>query len=574
MPHLKFELLMEHPTPVESPWKFEPSETGHGDEADLKGIWRRKILNPYEDYLRAAGGLQTTRLDWQIFDEAVTLEFSFDHTLIDQVLTAYVSHGWIVLHELLEKSEGQHTRQTLDFLAGTLWVVSVLVGQELVRMETRLAEAAYQEWQRAQDIMREYLAYFEPSGLEDGTQRFKYKPSVSLTQYRDKGGIYGDVSVYGQTDDLERQIFILCHTYAKFAQKAKPLKQQLDTRNQRDRSKPKRRAEGSGYEQWYEYYASQYRSVLKQMGQVTADLTRVFPPAVFILDTLPPEMAEPITSFVDHAFSTRSRMLFSLMHDNLQKLVSQLDMLKESLKTSPASNKSVKQHLDRPTKKLPPGGMEQLLLDAVWEGDDDANKIGEYMDLVGRLLHEVESKHPRSWQHAVVKRYYLHLQSALYDKQRKETAWAAVWQWVKVALAVLSILAFLAALIGSMGTVGIAAPGVASVLSVIGWAATSLGIVVMVHEVLSLFAEKEEVSARLEKQLYRLAQTDPNALGEVTQLLKRNSDLQKATTTGLLLQLFQFALEGRIRILAYAMELDGFLSDMNDLLTPPLMANE
>jgi hypothetical protein len=113
------------------------------------------------------------------------------------------------------------------------------------------------------------------------------------------------------------------------------------------------------------------------------------------------------------------------------------------------------------------------------------------------------------------------------------------------------------------------APALIAALTLAGSVAAALTIVVMIHGIIGTLAASDQTAAELRTEVFRLAQHDPVALFDVANVLSRSDKLRAALTTDLLKTLVSLAAASKIRPLALALELEGFLSDVQDLFNPP-----
>lgn len=545
------ELIVEFAaeSPEEASWRFDPAEAGFDDLIEL---WRRKIYAPYvESFIDKYGGTaRKMELAWQLCDKPISLEVLFDHTFLDQALEVYATHGWAALEALKQKAEKKQTPATRTFIEATLWIVSVRIGQELVRVEGRLMGLAKSEWGQARDQLEGYLKHFESIGA--GAYKFRH-------QFRDR--------------KKGKQAFKLCAEYARELQKFEDYQKSLNVRNSKDRYDPAKKLDRTYAQKlWHELYASPQREVMKTMSRIINELGPIFPPAVLVLADLPKDMSKPIKSDEGADYWNRARALDDLIYDNLAELKAQLIILQASMQR-PSQSDKLRAYIAKPGP-LPGGGAEALVFNGAWEAEPEDNRVFADVGLIERLLEQVEERHPVSWEHAVLKRYYVYVKDEVDKRKQSQKDWDKVWGWVGRVTAALSLLALLAFPPFGLGAVGVA-PAIATALSIVGSAAIALAVITLLVDLFDLFTrEKEQAAKELREQMYKLGQTDPEALNEVGAVLHRNHELRAAMTTGLFLTLFKLALAKKIKPVALALELDGFLDDMQTLFAAPVIYNE
>jgi len=547
MMELIFDFVLD--SPEEASWRLDPAEAGFDDLIEL---WRRKIYDPYlENFIDEYGGTaRKMELGWQLCDKPIPLNLVFDHTFLVQALETYVTHGWSALEAIKEKAATTQTPATRTFIEATLWIVSVHIGKELVGIEGRLMSLAKNEWHEAQDKLEGYLKEFEPIG--QGSYKFR-------NQFRDR--------------NKGKKVFRLCGEYARELAAFGNYQTSLDERNRKDRYDPAKKLDRTKAQTiWHELYASPQREVMKRMSGLIKDLGAVFPPAVLVLTDLPTDIAKPIKSEVGAEYWERARPLDDQIYDNLVQLRGQLNILEASLQ-KPGQSEKLSAHIAKPVSS-PPGGLEASVFNAAWEAKPENNRVFADVGLIGRLLAQVEEQHPVSWEHAVLKRYYLYVKAEIDKKIQNQKDWDKVWGWVGRVTAALSLLALLAFVPFGLGAIAVA-PAIMTALSIVTWGAFTLMVISLLHDLYDLFTyKKEEASKNLREQMYKLGQTNPESLNEVGALLRRNREVRDAMTTDLLLNLFKLALAKKIKPVALALELDGFLDDMQTLFAAPVIYNE
>lgn len=504
--------------------------------------WRAEVWRPYERWLEREGGGPR----WQVMNLAApggprACTFVFDETFLGQALDCYAAAGWPGLAQLQRLIATLHATETKQFVGRTLLAVAGAVADEIWRVETVVAAEARAEWQAAIATATRHLARFtrvaEPSDPELTNMLSDRK--------------------------LADAVFEKCVKFSAKQRRYRKLGEKLQDRVRHEGSARKLGYVRTGYELlWFELYAAPQREVWAEMAALMHELDALFPPAVLVLERMEPDLDRPPGIWTTAA--KRQHQVEQLMYDTLIQLrqiaTEQLATLSQ-LGLSRHATAAVAAMRERPIE-LPRAGVEGAIIEAGLHAPAEANRVLMDAALLRRVVDRM-SVEP-SWRGVVARRYTLALEAELDHVRANAEAWDKFWGVITWATAMLSLLALMA--VFPFGTA--AAPALIAALTFAGTVAAALTIVVMIHEIIGTIAATEQTADELRFEVFRLAQHDPLALYDVAFTLSRSDKLRAALTTDLLKTLVALAVASKIKLLALALELDGFLSDVEDLFYP------
>lgn len=370
---------------------------------------------------------------------------------------------------------------------------------------------------------------------------------------------------------LADELLDLCRKYALVADEALRLQEKIAERNRKD--PPDRRVKGSGYDLWFEVFAAPQREAISKMRDHLELIAKKFPAAVLVLGDLP---AEVRTAASKYDRVKASMKLESSIYYTLRDLLSQVKTLEASLSMPAATDALadlVQPLLTEPrdftrlkSLRLPPGGIEQQIMDLVFNREEREQRLLANLDLLSSLNEDPAQISPGSWEHVVLFQYSQRLSEAAAQRAQRDKAWQEFWSILGRLAAALGLIALMA--IFPFGDAAIA-PALASLLALAGSAATIIGVLVLVlHDVIGTLQAAGQLEADAREQLFRLGQTDPEAIQEIGALLSRSRELRAAVGRGLLVTVLTLGAARRLKVVTAAMEFDGFITDVGTLFEP------
>jgi hypothetical protein len=469
----------------------------------------------------------------------------FDDTFLAQALDCYGSAGWPELARLQRTIATLHTVETKRFVGSTLLAVAGAVADELWRVETVVAMEARREWQAAVATATQHLARFT---------RLAKPINARLTNaLADR--------------ELADAVYAKCVSFSAKLRRYRKLGEKMEDRVRHEGSARTKGYVRTGYQlQWFELYASPQREVWAEMATLMHELDDLFPPAVLVLERMEPDLDRPRRSASP---AQRQHEVEQLMYDTLIE-IRQIANDQLATLSEPGLSRHVTAALAAMRAQpieLPRTGLEGAIIAAGLEAPPEANRVLMDAALLRRVIDRLSAE--PSWRSVVARRYVLALEAALDEVRANAQAWDRFWGVITWATAMLSLLALMA--LFPFGTAA-AAPALIAALTFAGTVATALTIVVMIHEIIGTIAQSEQTAADLRTVVFRLAQHDPLALFDVANTLARSDKLRAALTTELVTTLVTLAVASKLKLFALALELDGFLSDVDDLFHPPELA--
>ena len=510
--------------------------------AAVEKQWRAEVWKPYEKWLeRERGGSRWQTIKLPAPDAPRECTFVFDDTFLAQALDCYGSAGWPGLATLQRVIATLHTVETKQFVGRTLLAVAGAVADEIWRVESVVATEAKKEWDAAVATATQHLARFT---------RLAEPANPQLTNaIADR--------------KLADAVYAKCVSFSAKLRRYRKLGEKLKERVAHEGSASTKEYVRTGYELlWFELYAAPQREAWAEMATLMHDLDRLFPPAVLVLERMEPDLDRPHRTGASAA--KRQHEVEQLIYDTLIEL---RQIANDQIAT--LSQPGLSRHVDeavtamraQPTE-VSPTGIEGAIIAAGLEAPPEANRVLMDAALLRRVIDRL-SEEP-SWRSVVARRYVLALEAALDEVRKNAEAWGKFWGFITWATAMLSLLALMA--LFPFGTA--AAPALIAVLTLAGTVAAALTIVVMIHEIIGTIAQTEQTADELRMAVFRLAQHEPLALFDVANTLSRSDKLRAALTTELLTTLVKLAVASKLRPFALALELEGFLSDVEDLFHP------
>lgn len=538
-------------------WNSTAKITGD-DETDYENVrekWRLEILRPYVQYLSEKQSSPRTRVvKIKFCGEPISVEFILDQTFLDTVLAAYCCYGWEVLRKLKVEAKGTLLPGAINFIDMTLLLMESLILNQLVKIENKLIELAKVRWTESREKISTWLKNLFRDVSNDGLG----------------GGYTRDF----EDAILKDKLIEKCTEYLGYLKRYEFYQSEIDKRNNIDRWNAQKRSKDgertSSAKAMFEIWATPQRKVMERMSKLIQEIYGLCPPVVLILGKLPDDIDKASKSSLQRM--KNRRVLGQLVYDNLVEMKSNLNSLLSSLNKSgqceTISNK-LPTNLREPTLE----GIEAKVLEAIFKaGNDDNRVLGNY-GLVMLLLESVIEKNPISWERAVLERYLNSLKEENHIKKRDKEYWEKIWGWVNWVAAGLALLALLAFFPFGPEAVGVA-PAVVTALFYIEVAAAALSFIVLLGDLISLFTVNQKIAEELKQKLIKINQENPEAFYELADVLKRVQIVRKAVTSDFLGSLAKIALSTKFKTITYALNIEGFIGDIQTFMQLPTVYNE
>lgn len=164
----------------------------------------------------------------------------------------------------------------------------------------------------------------------------------------------------------------------------------------------------------------------------------------------------------------------------------------------------------------------------------------------------------------MLRQYVIALEGRL-DQLRDDAAFVdSIWRALELAVALAGLL--LAVLSIPFGAGAVAVPAaLAATLSAAGLFVAVIGIALLAHSIASLVIADGAAAGELRDTLLDIGRDDTRALLEIGELVSRHTAVHEALTTGLALELAKLVAQHKLRALELALDLDGYLDDIEML---------
>jgi hypothetical protein len=539
--------------------------------------WVRTVADPYMS-LRPAQRLASITLSWIFLKNPISFEVAFDYNLLESLLEIYAAYGWNALEQIerrLERLPNSSVGKTKEFFRVTKNVVAVMVAQGLIDLEQQVIAYAQKKWAAARQTILDYLKAFKI--LEIGTKHYEIAdPKV------------------------RRRLIQLCRKYALEARKASRTQEKISERYRMNLASPKEwRRKGSALDLWFEIYAAPQREILTNMVDITKHIAEIFPAALLVLDALPDSVLKADTFYHEELALNE---LEDLIGRTLESLGDDLQILQDSLK-EPATTQQLAEVLkpmiveprdfsELVKLQVPPGGYEKQILDivfkrqlakavgiaaaiaaipiaapmaALWPEHRQAPRLLANLDLLSSYYDDDESgMEPGTWDQVVLYQYFIQLKETIAEKKKDEKLWEEIWGWVGRLAALLGLLALM--VLFPFGEA--AAPALVSLLALCGTISVVLGVLAMIYHLFTQLQKAGKLEVEAQDKFFRLAQTDPDAVIEIGELLSQSRALRDGVISGAIITILSLATAHKLRVVAAALNFQAFFQDVETLFAP------
>lgn len=565
-------------------WRFDQAKAPSEEARSIgnqRESWRRECWLPYQRGqigarvrvhrftcgVSAHGGAEPLASD--------KLELPLDDYLFDSVLDLYAKYGSPGMQAA--GKGGQLTGFDRAFLIKTLARIDNLIGRELIAIQAQASILARQENAQFAASVGEHIKKF---GFNAGYQ----SPELQL----DKDVLYTKVR------DFHRlQLRIARQKVA------------ADERFQKDGGDNatvlRRRARDEYRRLLAEQAEKPMRETQTALNSLCMEIAAVFSPALLILDEVEDDLIEWMTK-TEYArsksdFRRKRSKEVELKYDRkilraLNEMKSALDATKTSLFNPGVESRLLALRGSSSADKFAAGGSHTVVMDFALEkrpGIASTIKDGVVTGLFGlyftrdaledyalanrvlgspsvlrRLLSEVETTLPNSLRRAVLMHHCLELEARLKREKLDAKFYESIWHYFQVVAAGASLLLAVLSIPFGAGAVGVPA-ALSAFLAVLGIASAVLGVIVMVGSVLKLVGKALDADDDLSRQLLHLGYWDAEALDHLGSMLSSHHEVTKALTTGMLGEMVKLAAAHKLRPVAFALDMQGYLDDMETL---------
>jgi hypothetical protein len=498
--------------------------------------WVRRVLEPY------AGGTpdrpgrsHTVAVSIEVLGQPAEFDLHVGPDLLADLAETYAAFGWDAVSAATDAFADQNDA-TRRFLAGTQDTLAMMILDGLTRVEELASQFAKERWTRSRTTLQGYLTQFTiPVGFK-----------IPHPEFADR--------------NVEKQVLALCREYSIAAAEAVRLGEKVAQRR-----KGAFRTPGTGWYLWFEVYAAPQRTELAKMEAVLPKLNAVCPAAILILDDLPDEL-KPNESAPYAARIALPEKILTVVGGLLSGVEELLGTLSKPRGTAVFS--ALMKGTDPSAGRLAHGGIEQGLLDLLTTRARDELLVMSNPTLLDELANSDADNPPLrsdSWESAVLYQYRRRLALVIEEQQKQDETWQTIWRWLGRLTALLALVALLAFFpFGDLA----AGSALATILGVAARTAAALSLLMLfVHTILGQLQLAWRLEEQARDQIFRLFQSDPEALREVGTLVSRSAVIRRQLGQGLLQILIEAGLS-RFKIVAQALDLADHIDNFETLFTP------
>jgi hypothetical protein len=504
------------------------------------------------------------------------LELPLDEQLFDSLLDLFATYGWPGLAAAWAQRRPLSGYDQL-FLARSMACLDELLRRELVAIQGVATR----------------LAMEENAALTRGV-------AGALAKFRQNTG-YNSVELDINKDALFPKLLECRRLQRRIAGQQKAVDERF-RKDGGDAGTVDARRERDAYRRILADLAeAPYQASLTRLQELQEDIAEVFAPALLILDELEDDL-EDWLSLADAARTQsavrrrRSREVElgydRKMHRMLVGLRDGMGDIRTSLSNPGADSALFRRTELGDAERLALGGVTSAALDFALEqrpgiaafvrdgvvhglfglyftheqrqAHSQANRVLGCPRVLRRLLDAVEQDLPGSLRQVVLKHHCLELEARLEASREDKAFMDSLWHALEVVAAAAGLLLAVLSIPFGAGAVGVPA-ALAAFLTVLGLATAVLGVVLMAGSVLQLMQRKLEADDELSRALLRLGLLDAAALAELGTMLSNHHALARAAGPGMMLELVKLAAAHRLRPVAFALDMEGFLDDVETL---------
>lgn len=521
---------------------------------------------PYARYKENQPGIRILRFSIEVktHDPAIVflrddIELTVDQDLFAGLVVLYGQYGWDGIKAMLACLKN-HTGYTAGVVHEAVKMLEVLIVRTLLSIETEATSIARTQASK----QRAYV--------DSQMQRFKkddYWKSWRLQM--------GDA----------KEILVKALQEARRQQKAVyALDARVKERIAKDGRTPDvvlaRRKRDNYRRLLANYWESRQKAERDKLIAAQEQIGALFAPALAILDDLDDDIHEwlgPVSlrKVKDDAArlrSTRCEVFYEQkIYAALLSMRSQLDNHLTSL-SNPGMSSRLFAALDAAGKDhWAAGGVHQIAIDEALRTEGVFERRGRYYQLnrvlgrdaiLGQMVARADIDRPGTLYQAVLRQYLLDLDRHLARKRKEDSFYASIWHAVEVATALACLLIAAAAIPFGAGAVAVPA-ALTSLIGLLTVSTCVVSMVLLAHGLVELVKANAQAGGDVVDELIRTGQLDPDAMIEVGRLVIRQQALFKAVSTDLIKQVALMALQHKLKPLAYALDMQGHLDDMETL---------
>ena len=536
--------------------------------------WEETVWQAYKDGLLQRG-TRALRFPVSVFTMdpkevflKEDLEIPLDTEFFAQVILLYGTHGLAGIEAMLASLK-EHIEHTRTLVRETVKVLETLIARELLSIEAAATTLALAENRTLLAGVNGFLGKFKPDDYHK-SQRL----SVS------------------QKEILYESLKVAHRLQGKIAALGKSI-QERNRKDGGDVQVVRGKRERDHYRKLLaEIYLKPQRQHIAALEAVQEKIGAIFMPALLILNALDDDILN-WAAMAGRMDSLKAEVKFDAkMYAALAELKEQLELDAISL-SNPGVSARLLGHLSlATTDRRHAGGVHDAALDKVLEPLPSVREfiksavlqggIGVYYTLeartyysqsnrvlgrpaiLARLQERAMAERPCSFTQAVLLHFRLDLERRIEGLEQTDAFYESIWHWIDVCLALAGLL--LATLAVPFGPGAIAVPAaLTTVLAAASMTTCVLSLIMMARGLLQLFAATDAAGGDIRKQLIELGQLNRAAFIEVGKLVVRRQALFKGATTDLVKQVIELAVAHKLKPVAFALEMQGNLDDMETL---------
>ncbi|MBO9707386.1 MAG: hypothetical protein J7521_04145 [Caulobacter sp.] len=540
----------------------------NGELSRALAAWR---AGPYADYLhgQALRGVRSLRFSVEVKtqDPAVLFvhddkEITVDQDLFVGVVVLYGQYGWDGVAAMLACLKG-HTEHTARVVRAAVETLEPAIARTLLAIEVEATNLAQTQAVAQKEYIDEQLKCFQehPDPFW-GTHRLRISDA-------DKERL-----VSGLQEARRRQKTVLS------------LDPGVKERIAKDGGAPevvlKRRKQEEYRRLLAEYWEGRQKVELDKLFAAQAQIGAAFSPALAILDDIGDDINDwigplSLRSIRNDTIRLRSTKLETTYEQKIYlALVSMREQLDNHIVSlsSPGLSSKLFTALAAPSEdRWKAGGLHQIAiaeavrLKGVLEVQQDYYQVNRILGrdaILGQMMSRADTDRPATLHQAVLRQYLLDLDRHLERRRQEDAFYASVWHDVEVATALASLLIAAASIPFGGGAVAVPA-ALTSLLGLLTVSTCVVSLALLAHSLVKLVGDNAQAGGEVVEQLIRTGVLNPKAMAEVGRLIVRKQALFKALSVGLVKDAALLALGHKLKPLAFALDMQGHLDDMETL---------
>ena len=544
------------------------ARSANGDLSRALAAWR---AGPYAEYLR--GQVQRVERSLRFSLEVRTqdpatifvrddLELTVDEDLFVGVVVLYGQYGWDGVEAMLACLKGQ-TEHTARVVRGAVEILESAIARTLIAIEADATQMAQSQASMLRAEVEAQLRFFTK---EVDPQWGGHRLQIS--------------------DDARERMVAGLQEARRRQKTVMSLDPKVKERIAKDGRTPEvvlaRRKRDEYRRLLAEYWEGRQKAERDKLFAAQAQIGAAFSPALTILDDVDDDINDWIGPI----------SLRSVKSDIVRRRSRKIEIAYE--KKIYAALTAIRDELDRHLGSLANPGMSARLFAALGASSADrwnagglhkiaiteavrlegaleirkdyyqVNRILGRDTILGQMMSRVDADRPATLYQAVLRQYLLDLDRHLEQRRTEDAFLASAWHAVEVAAALASLLVATLAIPFGAGAVAVPA-ALTSLISLLTVTTCVLSLALLARSLVELVEGAAHADAAVIDELIKTGTLHPEAMFEVGRLIVRKQLMFKALTVDLVKQIAILAAQHKLKPLAFALDMQGHVDDMETL---------